>query len=763
MSAISNCLDAEYLQKSSRVSSLYLRLRNEMHGRKEEWQGDHSVLTEQNRDKPLIYRQALAFEEVMTEMPIGIKDGELVVGIVRLSSVGTGGLFPDYSTEEEKAWAAKRHLSPFSVWGHYVPDYPEALRVGIKGIRAKAAQKLKGLQRNAQAPAEKAAFYEAVILSCDAAVGLAHRYARLARSLAEREQDPERNAELLEIAAICHWVPENPPRGFHEAVQFFWFLHLIFHSTLNLIPIGRIDQYLFPFLERDLAAGGMSLLRAQELIDCLWLKFNERYQERDLVQDFLDPYAFHLGGMAVVLDKSVLHQNFLQNVILGGQKEDGSDASNPLTYLCLNATQKFELTNPTVTVRQFRGSPPELLRKACQVIRQGGGQPTLYNDEVLVPAIRKLGIPTADARGYTNDGCWETLIPGKTEFRYYLVNAAQVMELALNRGINRLTGAREGCESPDPLAFQAFADVFEAFQLQLACQLKKLMDIVVSNYGNLYRIAPVPFLSSLIEPCLEQGLDVTQGGARYIMHAMILMGFSHAVDSLVALKKLVFEDRVATMDEIVAALQGNFEGGEDLRQALRTRSPKYGNNDEYADSIGRQVLALFNREIKDIARGYAGNRILFPTGAGSFEFYMLGGSFLGALPDGRRSREPLSTNLSPSLGVALEGVTSAINSFTGLGLQDLATGSPLDLSVDRKFLAGEEGLERLIALAQTFLGKGGNMLNISVNSVEELRQAQREPEKYRHLRVRMGGWQAYFVDLTREHQDHHIARLELYA
>ncbi len=757
MIAIPDCLGAEYLQQSPRVSSLYLRLRSEMHGRKEEWQGDHSVLTDQNRDKPLIHRQALAFEEVLTEMPIEIKDGELVVGIVRLSSVGTGGLFPDYATQEERAWAADRHLSPFSVWGHYVPDYPKALRVGIKGLRAKAARELQ------KAPAEKAAFYEAVIRCCAAAVCLAQRYSRLARSLAEREREPGRRAELLEIAGICQWVPENPPRGFHEAVQFFWFLHLIFHSTLNLIPIGRIDQYLFPFLERDLEAGRVSLLRCQELIDCLWLKFNERYQERQLAQDFLDPYAFHLGGLAVVLDKNVLHQNFLQNVILGGQKEDGRDASNPLTYLCLNATQKFELTNPTVTVRQFHGSPPALLRKACEVIRQGGGQPTLYNDEVLVPAITKLGIPLVEARGYTNDGCWETLIPGKTEFRYYLVNAAQVLEFALNRGINRLTGAREGCESPDPLDFRAFDDVFAVFQLQLAFQLKKLMDIVISNYGHLYRIAPVPFLSSLIEPCLELGLDVTQGGARYIMHAMILMGFSHVVDSLAALRKLVFEQRAVSLGEIVAALRENFEGREELRQALLTRSPKFGNNDEYADSIGRRVLAVFNSEIQEIVRGYAGNRILFPTGAGSFEFYVLGGSFLGALPDGRRSREPLSSNLSPSLGVALEGVTSTINSFTSLGLEDLATGSPLDLAVDRKFLAGEEGLERLVALARTFLDKGGNMLNISVNSVEELRQAQREPEKYRHLRVRMGGWQAYFVDLTREHQDHHIARLEQYA
>ncbi len=760
---IEDCLGAGFLKKTARISNLYLRLRNEMHSRKEEWQGDHSVLTEENRKKPLIYRQALAFEEVMTEMPIAIKQGELVVGIVRLSSVGTGGLFPDYATEEEKAWAAERHLSPFSVWGHYVPDYPMALRVGVKGLREKAAQKILDLSRSGQAPSEKAAFYEAVIRCSDAAVALAHRYAQLALSSARGEKDQTRQEELLEIAEICRWVPENPPRGFHEAVQFVWFLHLIFHSTLNLIPIGRIDQYLFPFLENDLGKGKMTLLRAQEIIDCLWLKFNERYQERELAQDFLDPYAFHLGGMAVVLDRNVLHQNFLQNVILGGQKDDGSDAANPLTFLCLNATQKFDLTNPTVTVRQFKGSTPELLRKSCELIRQGGGQPTIYNDEVLVPAIEKLGIPIEDARGYSNDGCWETLIPGKTEFRYYLVNAAQVMELALNRGINRLNGERMGCESPDPLDFHGFEDAFAAFRLQLSFQLKKLMDIVISNYGNLYRIAPVPFLSSLIEPCLEQGLDVTQGGARYIMHAMILMGFSHAVDSLVALKKLVFDERILTMKEIVAALQANFEGSEDLRQALLARSPKYGNNDVYADSVGRRVLALFNSGIQDIARGYAGNRILFPTGAGSFEFYVLGGSFLGALPDGRRSRDALSSNLSPSLGVALEGITSTINSFAGLGLQDLATGSPLDLSVDKKFLAGEEGLERLLALAQTFLGKGGNMLNISVNSVEELRQAQREPEKYRHLRVRMGGWQAYFVDLTKEHQDHHIARLELYA
>ncbi|RLE09391.1 hypothetical protein DRJ04_09940 [Candidatus Aerophobetes bacterium] len=389
--------------------------------------------------------------------------------------------------------------------------------------------------------------------------------------------------------------------------------------------------------------------------------------------------------------------------------------------------------------------------------------PAIFNDEIIVPALEKSGIPVEDARDYANDGCWETLIPGKTEFRYYLMNTPLCLELSLNQGYSRLRKRKEGVDTPHPLSFVSFSQVMDSFYRQLDYQIEKLISIIVEFYGCLYEIAPVPFLSSTIDECMERGLDITQGGAKYIMHALLLMGLSHTVDSLAAIKKLVFEEKLVSMQELLEALDNDFRGKENLRQLLITRSPKYGNDDDYVDNIAKEVLTYFVRSVQRHAQAYPQRKVKFYTGVGSFEFYVLGGKMVGATPDGRLSMQPFSSNFSPSLGQAIEGPTSTVNSFAKMDLIDLPTGSPLDLSLDKKALKGEEGLERLMAFVQSFLSKKGNMLTISVNSVEELRRAQKEPDKYRHLRVRVGGWQAYFVDLTKEHQDHHIARLEQYT
>jgi len=734
-----------------------------MHIKKEVWVGDNTILNEENRGLPLIIRKAKAFEKVLTEMPVEIKDEELIVGVVRMGSIGTGMPFPEYATEEEKKRAASKKTSPRSVWGHYVPGYPKLLGEGLSGIKEEASQRLERLKQGKNPDQEREDFYEAVIICCDAVKSLSHRYADLASERAREETEPRRKSELERISQICSRVPENPPESFYEAAQSFWFLHLTFQSTLNMVPIGRFDQYTYPFLKKDLEEGRFTLRETQELVDCLWIKFNERSQTKELTEDFLDPYAFHLGGIKVTLDKDVLHQLWLQNVILGGQTPQGEDATNLLTFLCLNATHKFELTNPTVSVRFSPGSPQELLRKTCEIIQSGGGMPAIYNDEAIVPALVDFDIPIEEARGYTNDGCWETLIPGKTEFRYHLINSSLCMELALNRGYGRLRGQKEGADTPDPLSFASFAEVMDSFKIQLDYQIEKLVSIVVKLYGCLYQIAPIPFLSSTVEPCLEKGLDITQGGAKYVINALLLLGLSHAVDSLASVRKLVFEDGVVSMPELLEALDKNFEGREDLRQILITRAPKYGNDDDYADDIAKEILSYFVERVKEHSQAYPESKVRFYTGVGSFEFYVLGGKMVGALPDGRLSQEAVSSNFSPSLGMSMEGPTSIVNSFAKINFLDLPTGSPLDLSLDKKSLEDEEGLERLMAFVRSFLDKRGNMLTISVNSVEELRRAQREPEKYRHLRVRVGGWQAYFVDLTREHQDHHIARLEQYA
>ncbi|MBN2325329.1 MAG: hypothetical protein JXQ30_16485 [Spirochaetes bacterium] len=763
MSDASLYLNEELVELNQRGKSLYSAFKNKIRTKEETPVIYHSVVNDDTKKLPLIVRKAYAIKEVLSEMPVTINESELIVGTATKYSVGKGGLFPEYATKDELEKAGKKHLSPYSVWGHYVPNYRRVLSLGIKGLKEEAKRRLTDTKKSKNADPKKAAFYEAVLVCCDAVVTLAHRHAAACSGAADGEKDPDRKEELLKISRICMNVPEYPPRSFHEALQAFWLLHITFHSTLNLIPVGRFDQYIYPFLKKDLQNGTITLQQAQELVDCLWLKFNERYKEREMVQDRLDPYAFHLGGLTFSLDKDILHQLWLQNMILGGQTPEGKDATNPLTYLCLNATGKYAVSNPTVTVRFFKGSPKELFEKTAEIILQGGGQPTIYNDEAIVPALMKTGIPIEEARDFSNDGCWETLIPGKTEFRYYLINSALCVDLALNRGVCRKSGQKLGIDTPDPATFTSLEDIVEAYNKQLNHQVEKYMSNVVDYYGSLYDISPLPFLSATVDDCMETGKDITQGGAKYIIHAMILLGFSHAVDSLAGLGKLVFEEGSVRMTELLGALDENFEGSEVLRQVLVTRGPKYGNDDDYADGIAKKLLGSYAEMLRSNARSYPSCRVKFLPGVGTFEFYALGGKTVGALPDGRLSGEPVSSNFSPSLGSALQGATATVNSFSKMNFEELPVGSPLDLSLDKRAFEGKDGPGRLTAFIRSFLDKGGNMLTVNINSVEELKRAQKEPEKYRHLRVRVGGWQAYFIDLTKEHQDHQIARLELYG
>ena len=523
---------------------------------------------------------------------------------------------------------------------------------------------------------------------------------------------------------------------------------------------------MFPFLQDDLERGDLSLDQAQELIDCLWIKFNERDQTAALAEDHLGPYAYCLGGYDRVKDsrhREILMHVWSQNIVLGGQDSQGTDAANLLTYLCLNATQKLHMTNPTITVRLFKGSSSSLLRRSCQVLQDGYGMPVVFNDDVIIRGLQKLVVPLKDARDYSNDGCWETVIPGKTEFRYSMINGPRCLERALNRGYSRMTGGMEGTETGDPYSFTSFQEILDALRSQLDYEIAKTTRTMVSYYGCLYDIAPVPFLSSLIEDCLKQGKDITEGGAKYAIHGLLLMGLSNVADSLAAMKKLVLEDGVVDWSELLESLEDSFLDREDLRQMLINRAPKYGTDSDYVDDLAQEVLDYFVQRVGHYDQGHGDKKIRFSPGAGSVEFYVVGGEAVGATPDGRLAATPLGANLSPSAGRAVKGLTAAINSFAKMPLVDLPTGSPLDLGVDKRILEGEENLERLIALVRTFLDKGGNMLSVTAHSVEQLREAQRRPDRYRDLIVRVAGWQAYFVDLTRRYQDQIIARIEQYG
>lgn len=729
--------------------------------------------------QPLIVRQAHAFDKVMREMPIAFGQDDLFAGRIALEAepicigreTASHGVFPNYATPEEAAAAAARGVSITSVAGHIVPDYPRLLAVGLSGIKRDALAQLARLAAPPSAPdvEEKRAFLRAVATTLDAVVALAHRWAALAESDALRAE-PARAAELRRLAAACRQVPEHPPRSFFEALQSVWLVHIAFHTTLNEMALGRFDQYVYPFYRQDVDAGTLTREEAQELLDFLWLKFNERaLVAREAVEETLDVQAieehleeawrrrspFGSGQKLEARDRIDANNHWLQNVILGGQTPDGHDAANELSVMCLEAYRKLQMTNPVMTVRLHRDSPDWLVRKAAEVIREGGGMPAIFNDEVFVPALEDMGIPREDALDYTNDGCWEVIIPGRTEFRFTRFGILRCLEWALNRGRCRVDGRLEGLETGDPRRFSSFEEVIRAFEAQLDYMVGGIVDVRARTHFNLYDIAPQPFVSALLDGPIERMTDMTAGGARHVIYPLIADGMAHTIDSLVAIKKVIFEDRAATMAELVDALDAGFAGWEELRLRLLA-APKYGNDDDYADSVGRSILRYYVARTREHAKRHPDMR--FPTGVGTFSWYVAIGSGLGATPDGRLAREPVSSNFSPALGADLNGPVAAILSHAKMGLRDFPTGSPLDLRLDTKLFAGEEGLERLIALIRTFVDVGGSMLTLTITDVETLRAAQREPEKYRSLRVRMGGWSAYFTALSREQQEHHIRR-----
>ncbi|MBM4034305.1 MAG: hypothetical protein FJ291_21380 [Planctomycetes bacterium] len=443
--------------------------------------------------------------------------------------------------------------------------------------------------------------------------------------------------------------------------------------------------------------------------------------------------------------------HWLQNIVVGGLTPDGCDGTNPLSHLLLEAYRRNEMTNPLLTVRLHRATPEPLIRHACEVLKDGGGMPALFNDEALVPALERLGIPTPDARDYTNDGCWEVIIPGRTNFVFQRLSLMLCLLWALGR-----ERSETAPETGDPRSFASFEDVWRAFLAQADAMVGRVVRNVVATLNDRSTIAPVPLLSALMDGAIESRRDMTAGGSRFRTFGMLAESAAHAIDSLVAIKHAIFEQKAATMSELRDALSVNFDGHEALRKKLLD-APKYGNDDERADAVGREVMAAYAEAVARHAEAHRA-AVLFPAGVGTFSWYIGIGEGLGASPDGRLAGEPVSSNFSPALGRDLDGLPSAILSYAKMGHERLPAGGPLDLRLARRLVEGDEGTARMAALVRSFVETGGSMMTLTVADTEELRTAQREPGRYRSLRVRMGGWCAYFTMLSREQQEHHIRR-----
>lgn len=737
---------------------------------KQWWGDEESILTsDEIMKQPLIVRKALAIQHVAQHMPIALKDDELIVGQPTMASVGFGKCFPQYTLPEEEAEAARYGFTPKSVFGHHLLNYETVLKKGICGIRAEVLKKMAELPTNELS--EKTAFYRAVLISMDALRLLSLRYVDLLMSAAAQEKDPVRRKELLTMADVCSKVPENPAAGFQEAVQSVYFVFTLCHSTMEFIPVGRTDQYLYPYYKMDLESGRLTPEQAREIVGSFLAKFSERVMQKmdqwelhmsdaDTQFNGVDPNFTTTAGTYSNDDSynyGTSANHWLCNMILGGVTPQGEDATNDLTYMILEEWARLEVVAPVMSVRLSKKSPEALYRLCADILRNGASEPALYNDELFVKALYDLGISREDANDYSNDGCWEALIPGRTNFGFCMLQVLQLLEYMLQGGKSLVRNAVEVPDVPPLSEWTDFESFYQYFLKLLEDTAVREIQTRLMTIEHRAAIAPSPLLSAFMDDCIERGQEYSVGGARYSIFGTYLTGFANCIDSMAVIKKLVFEEKKYTLEQIAKATRENFENDEVLRQYAMNHVPKFGNDNEYVDSLAARLLDDFTVIVKRLRETTAGPLIL-GQGIATFEFFAKWGHDVGASADGRKSQEPVASNYSPVQGVDLLGPTAAIRSITTPCLRPYAMGAPIDMEIDPGEVTGESGLQRMVGLIKAFMELDGLILTITGTSREKLLAAQKDPEHYRNLRVRMGGLSAYFVTLSKEMQNSIINR-----
>ena len=751
---------------------------------------------QETEGKPYILKRARALEKILNEMTVCIFDEELIVGcLARMRRAGP--VFPEMGvgwlekelentleTRKQDCFIVSpavkqelRELIPYwkgktlrekvfktlpqavidARWGliftldnheegglgHVLPDYPGLFQKGFKAVVDEMEDKIWNANLASPVDFQKSLFWKAAVIVLNAAVRFAGRYSQEAQRLAERESDPRRRKELEEIARICQGVPERPCRSFREAVQAMWFIHLIIQLETNgtAISPGRVDQHFYSYFQKDLEDGRLTLEDAQELIDCLWIKFNELIKLRSQFASFV-----HAG----------FPMNM--NVTIGGQTVKGEDATNELTYLFLNAQEHVHLSQPQFSLRVHRKTPEELLVRAVEVLRLGGGLPQLISDEVLIASLMNRGIPLKIARNYAPIGCVEVGfigLWGRGNGGYF--NVPKVLELALNDGVDRLSGKKIGLATGNPREFGSFQEVMDAFkrQMEYCVKLLAIEDNVIDMIHA--EIMPHVFISTMVPGCIEKGQDVTQGGALYNWTVPLGVGLVNAGNALAAARKKVFEEKQFSMEELIRALESNFEGNEILRQQL-INAPKYGNDDNYVDKMVHEVVNIFLDEIEKYQTPRGGQ--LAPAALFSLSVSLPFGWATGASPDGRKAKEPLADGISPGHGQDLKGPTAILKSAGKID-HIRTCGTILNLKFHPQILSGVGNLRKFASLLRTYLlSLGGSHVQTNIVSADTLREAQKHPERYRSLVIRVTGYSAYFVELSKEVQNDIIERTE---
>lgn len=623
-------------------------------------------------------------------------------------------------------------------YGHNCVGLERVLQQGFLGIKEEATERLASLDPEEPDDLQKTPFIRGVILAMEAAAEVGQRFAARARRLAAEEEDAERRAELLGIAEACEWAPANPARTFHEALQAYYLAWvLLFWETpfqWSVTP-GRADQYLYPYYRRDIDEGRITKERAQELIDCYCIKLN-------------------------------LNQtNKYHHISVGGFKPDGSDATNDLSYMFIEAVMHTRLEEPLLGVLIHSMTPDDLLTKACQLCALGTGHPQFINNEVLVSQALARGtmggpaITLDHARSACPVGCIELGIPGfDSGYDYFsaICNLAAAMEFVLTNGISRCYGRRMGLETGDPRRFESFEEVQRAFQKQVA-YMRRIRTISTNIEEKIAaELSPTVYESALIEGCIEKGLTRESGGAHYNFNTGVVgAGAADAGDSLTAIKKLVFEDKKLTMGQLCDALEKNFEGHDEIRQMLQ-RAPKFGNDDPYADEQTAFVSHVYASEMMKQRNTRGGHCC---PGGSPLSAYIAFGMVVGALPSGRSAAQPLSDGWSPCSGSDTAGPTAVLRSMGRIDHVELLGGVIHNMRMGAEVFKDGD-VKTLVDFIRTFVDQKIYHLQINAVSSDTLRAAQREPEKYRDLMVKVAGYNAFFVRLKKPLQNGIIARTE---
>jgi len=702
-------------------------------------------------DHPLPKRVALFFSEILrSHLPVDILDGELIVG-------GQFNVALSLCLDKRQAARRARRASQFlrgviaasglgigncgAVPGHLIPDYGRILRNGFRGVVQEIQKALAGEKEWA-----RRASLEAFEIACRAVQPFAERYAQKAEEKSHGV-GTERAEELMEIARICRRVPWEPAEGFHEALQSLWFTHMLVMVSESYpgpgVSFGRFDQILWPFLAKDLAAGRVSLEQARELLRCFWIKPNYAYD-----------YQARLGR------NQGINSSFGQLITLGGCGPNGEDLSNTLTHLCLDVMEEMNLLEPKPNVRLHKGTPDKLMKRVCGMMARSQGAPFLLNfDEASMKGLTWQGLPEDEVWDYAPVGCLENTRQGDDRSGTVDVNLnlAKPVELALFQGKDQRTGQTAGMKTVNPRLMTTWGQFEEAYKAQLSHCLRHLISL--NNEADTIRalFEPTPYLSSIVGGCIEKGMDVTEGGAKYNFITVEGVALATASDSLTAVKHLVFDEKRLTMDALMDALEDNFEGHEFLRQLVLNKAPKYGNDEPEADEMARCVTTWWAQETSTLETPYTQKR--YRAGYLSWNYGVAYAPLTWATPDGRKCGTFLSNGVAAVSGMDMQGPTAAARSVHHLDLEQVPNGDSHTLSLSPSIIRNEEGIAKFAGFLRGYGREGGTALQVNMIDSDTLRKAQEQPEAYRNLLVRVTGYNAYFVDIGKELQNEIIARI----